>query len=99
MRLTEANFLEAVVMSTLTADKALRAYLAPLKEAAEIRDESGKLLGVYRPAVEDRDADYDQLRRLIDPQEIKRRKERSKNDPGRTLDQIMQRLHSAETGQ
>jgi hypothetical protein len=83
-------------MSTLTADNALQAYLAPLKEATEIRDESGKLLGVYQPIVEEGGTSYHDLRQRIDPKEIKRRKERSKSDSGSTLDQIMQRLHLTE---
>jgi hypothetical protein len=40
--------------------------------------------------------DYAEIRKLFDPEEIKRRKERSQGKLGRTLDQIMDRLGSME---
>ena len=81
-------------MAVLIADPALLSYLTPMKERTEIRDSNGKLLGVFTPER----VDYSEVRKLFDPEEIKRRKERSQNDPGRTLDQIMERLRSLENG-
>jgi hypothetical protein len=83
-------------MSVITADDALQARLASLKERTEIRDTEGKLIGVFVPAAEGQTVDYAKVRLLFDPEEIKRRKERWRDDPGRTLDQIMERLRSLE---
>jgi hypothetical protein len=90
-------------MTSITADEALKSYLAPIQERTEILDANGKLLGIFAPACDLlSDAEkkrYAELSKLFDPEEIKRRKERSKNDPGRTLDQIMERLHAMEKGE
>ena len=85
-------------MTVLTADHGLQAYLAPLKERTEIRDPDGKLLGVFLPATEDVAPDYANTRQLFDPDEIRRRKERARQDSGRALDQIMERLRSLGNG-
>jgi hypothetical protein len=81
-------------MNVLTADPALHASLTALKERTEIRDGEGRLIGIFTPAIEQRSAGYAEARKLFDPEEIRRRKERSQNDPGRTLDQIVERLRS-----
>jgi hypothetical protein len=44
------------------------------------------------------EVNYQKVRRLFDPEEIKRRKERWHDDPGRTLDQILERLRCREPG-
>ncbi len=78
----------------LKADAGLRAYLDPLTEPTEIQDSEGNLLGVFTPADRSAVVDYTEVRKLFDPEEIKRRKERSRNDPGRTMDQVLARLRS-----
>ena len=85
-------------MSTITADPTLVSFFGQIREVTEIRDNTGKLLGIYTPqgcGVATK-PDYTEVRKLFDPEELARRKERSKDDPGRTLDQIMERLRAAE---
>jgi hypothetical protein len=83
-------------MTVLKADPALKAYLDPLTEPTEIQDGEGNLLGVFTPADRSAVVDYTEVRKLFDPEEIKRRKERSRNDPGRTTEQVLARLRSLE---
>jgi hypothetical protein len=87
-------------MTTMTADEALKAYLMPIQERTEIRDESGKLIGIFAPACDllsdlEKSA-YDDIIKQIDPEEYRRRKERSKNGPFYTHEQVMERLRSLE---
>jgi hypothetical protein len=63
-----------------------------MPQQIEVRDSSGKLLGYFIPAKPDKD--YAEIKELFDPNEIKLRKERSCGTPGRTLDQIMDRIRS-----
>ena len=89
-------------MSIVIADNALKSLLSQFREPTEIRDEGGNLLGHFTPATDSlrKEANaYAEVRKLFDPEEIKRRKERSRNDPGRTLEQIMERLQSSGSGQ
>jgi len=90
-------------MTKLTVDEQLPTRLLTLQERAEIRNGEGKLLGFFIPAEDNRTEEekrrYAEARKLFDPEEIKRRKERSKNDPGRTLEQIMERLDALERGE
>jgi hypothetical protein len=65
-----------------------------MPQQIEVRDSSGKLLGYFIPA--EPDVDYAEVKKLFDPEEIKRRKERSRGVPGQTLDQIMDRIRSRE---
>ena len=67
-----------------------------MPQQIEVRDSSGKLLGYFIPA--EPDADYAEIKKLFDPTEIKLRKQRSRGVPGRTLDQIMDRIRSREKG-
>jgi hypothetical protein len=86
-------------MSTLTADKALLSYLAPLKERTEIRDDKGRLLGFFMPVGEEQGADYAQIRKLFDPEELKVRKQREAGHPGSPLEEVMERIRSREKEQ
>ncbi len=83
-------------MSMITADSTLLTYFGELKEVTEIRDDKGNLLGIYTPqnCAATSKPDYTEVRKLFDPKELAQRKERSKDDPGRTLDQIMERLRA-----
>ena len=87
-------------MNSVTADEALKVFLAPFKERVAIRDENGKLLGYFAPACDllsDLEKQmYAEIDKMIDPEEYKRRKERSKNGPIYTFDQVMERLRSLE---
>ncbi|HMC65637.1 MAG TPA: hypothetical protein VKI65_11925 [Gemmataceae bacterium] len=85
-------------MGVLAADTALQAYLAPLKERTEIRDTQGRLLGLFIPHAE-RQADYSEVRKLFDPEEIKRRKEQEGHLPGSTTAEVLQRLQALGAGQ
>ena len=68
-----------------------------MPEQIEVRDASGKLLGYFIPAdSEGSEEDYAKARKLFDPEELKRRKERARGQTGRTLAQIMDRLRSHE---
>jgi hypothetical protein len=80
-------------MAILTADHNLQEYLAPLREKTEIKDDNGKLLGVFIPAI---GKVGDEIRTLFDPAEIKRRKEREGDAPGHTTDHVLAYLHSLE---
>lgn len=70
-----------------------------MPQQIEVRDSGGKLLGYFIPADPDAVVPYAKLRKLFDRNELKKRKKRSRNDPGRTLDQIMDRLHRRGQGQ
>lgn len=86
-------------MNVLTADETLQDRLRGLVEPVEVRDETGKVLGHYTPVVSPEDAAlYEKAKRLFDPEEIKRRKERARGETGCTLDQIMERLRAMENG-
>ncbi len=76
-------------MSHVTLESPLDSILASLKERTEIRDADGKLLGIYEPAARGKS-----LRDLFDPEELRRRKQRAQNDPGRSLDEVMRRIQA-----
>jgi len=85
-------------MTVIKADPNLKAYLEGFTEVTEIQDTEGRVLGVYTPRNQG-SVDYSEVRKLIDPEEIRRRKERSRNDPGRPLEEIVKRLQSLENSQ
>jgi hypothetical protein len=68
-------------MSTITIDSQVKVLLEPLKEATEIRDADGNILGVYTPT--------NAMARLYDPVEIARRKQEK---GGFTLNEIKEQL-------
>ena len=83
-------------MSVLTADKALVDQLAQLHETTEIRDQEGKLLGIYAPANSEF---YNQqipqhILDKFDPAELERRSQ--SKDRGRTLEEIKKRWKELE---
>ena len=69
-----------------------------MSERIELRDAQGKLYGYFIPAQPNERQDYAEVRKLFNRQELKRRKKRAQTEPGRTLDQIMDRLRSKEKG-
>lgn len=81
-------------MNTVTANDDLQALLSRIREVAEIRDAGGNLLGYFTPSAEAEKIAYERASRLFDPTEMKRRAESSQ--PGRTIDQIMERLKALE---
>jgi len=83
-------------MIVLKADMQLKSYLAPLTEQTEIQDADGNLLGVFSPASQDAASNYDGVCKLFDPEEIKRRREQARDDPGRPLEEIVKHLRSME---
>jgi hypothetical protein len=87
-------------MNSMNADDALRTYLAPIKERTEIRDEAGKLIGIFAPACDllsDLEKSmYDEIIKQIDPEEITRRRASRGNHPGYTWEQVLERLHALE---
>jgi hypothetical protein len=87
-------------MESVIADEALKAFLAPFKERIAIRDENGKLIGYFAPACDllsDLEKQmYEEIKKQIDPEEYFRRKERSKNGPFYTHEQVMERLRALE---
>ncbi len=87
-------------MTSMTADEALKAYLTPIKERTEIRTAQGELLGVFAPACdllsEAEKKRYEELSKLFDPEEIKRRKERAASRPVYTIEQVREKLRALE---
>ena len=83
-------------MTVLKADTQLKAYLVPLTDQTEIQDADGNLLGVFTPANQNAGMSYAELRKLFDPDEIKRRREQARDDPGRPLEEIVKHLRSLE---
>jgi hypothetical protein len=83
-------------MTVLKADRQLKAYLVPLTEQTEIQDAEGNLLGVFTPASQNAASSYAEVRKLFDPEEIKRRREQARDDPGRPLEEIVKHLRSLE---
>jgi hypothetical protein len=84
-------------MTVLKADTQLKSYLAPLTEQTEIQDADGTLLGVFTPASQNAASNYAEVRKLFDPEEIKHRREQTRDDPGRPLDEIVKHLRSLRT--
>jgi hypothetical protein len=83
-------------MATVIADSAVQSFLTALTDWTEIRDADGKLIGHFAPADGELTVSYAELGRMFDPEELKRRRELAKDDPGKTLDQIVERLRSLE---
>jgi hypothetical protein len=87
-------------MQSITADEALQGYLTPIQERTEIRDASGKLIGIFAPACDllsDLEKSvYDDIIKQIDPEEINRRRASRGNHPGYTWEQVLERLRALE---
>jgi hypothetical protein len=84
-------------MVILTADGPLQNLLQGIKEPAEFRDKSGKVLGHYNPVLTPEEAaQYEKLKNLFDLEEAKRVFETEK-DNGYTFEGVMQHLKSLES--
>jgi hypothetical protein len=75
-------------MTAIIVDQATQAKLDKADRAVELRDEAGRLLGYFSPAV-DRSV-YDEIEIPISEEELDRR---SKAGGGRTLSEIMADLN------
>ena len=84
-------------MSTLTVDPVVVEALGPLAMPTELRDPSGKVLGVFtpsQPSAEEIAQMYARARAHFDPAEIRRRK----SEPGKdyTTAEVLAYLHSLD---
>jgi len=79
-------------MVILTADGSLQNLLQGVKETAEVRDKSGKVLGHYTPVVTAEEAAwYEKAKKLFDLEEAERVLA-SERDAGRPLQEFWQEL-------
>jgi hypothetical protein len=78
-------------MVIITANEAVQAAFLGIAQRAEIRNPSGKLIGYFEPSEELLNL-YDEARKRIDPEEIKRRKE--SKEPGITTQELLTHLRS-----
>lgn len=83
-------------MSHLTVDDAFCEHLRGVLETVELRDASGNLLGHFTPSISAQEsALHEEVKRLFDPAEIKRRKE-TEHGRGYTTEQVLDYLRSLE---
>ena len=83
-------------MEHITADEAMANHLGGLLDPVEVRDEHGKLLGVYTPHVTpELRAQYEKLIQSIDLDEIYRIMEEEKGQ-GRPLAEVWAKIHALE---
>jgi len=83
-------------MVILTADGPLQNLLQGVKEPAEVRDKTGKVLGHFTPVLTPEEAAwYEKAKKLFDLEEAERVLETEKDD-GFTFEQVMQHLKSLE---
>jgi len=79
-------------MVILTADGSLQNLLKGVKEPAEVRDKSGKVLGHYTPVVTAEEAAwYEKAKKLFDLEEAERVLA-TERDAGRPLQEFWQEL-------
>jgi hypothetical protein len=79
-------------MVILTADGSLQNLLQGVKEPAEVRDKSGKVLGHYTPVVTAEEAAwYEKAKKLFDLEEAERVLA-TERDAGRPLQEFWQEL-------
>ncbi len=81
-------------MTILTANDVVQAFLTPIKEAAEIRDEEGNLLGYFTPAGRAEDMLYQQDIAQFDLEELKRRA--ASKERGHTTEEVLNYLRALE---
>src|SRR5262245_52867559 len=83
-------------MNYLTADESMCDHLRGVLEPVEIRDATGKVLGVFTPHVPGEVlARYEKARKLFDPAEAERRLAEQKGQ-GAPFEQVMRRLEALE---
>jgi hypothetical protein len=78
-------------MVSIIANEAIQAAIAGLSQRTEIRGPDGRILGYFEPTDEVL-AMYEQARKHIDPEEIKRIK--SVKDPGISTKELLEYLRS-----
>ncbi|HWG47228.1 MAG TPA: hypothetical protein VN688_30985 [Gemmataceae bacterium] len=81
-------------MTNMTATEAVQAFLTPIKEATEIRDVGGNLLGYFTPANRGEDLLYQQDIAQFDLEELKRRA--ASKERGLTTEEVLHHLRSLE---
>jgi hypothetical protein len=79
-------------MTSLTADGDMLAVLSQVKDLAEIRDSSGKVIGFFAPIAIENAKAYANAAAHIDPMEIARQK--SLNDKGKNTREVFVHLLS-----
>ena len=84
-------------MVAVSLNQSSCSLLSPLKERAEILDETGRLIGYFEPVEEI--VDYAEVRKLFDPEEIKAIKIREGHLPGTPLKVVLERLQAMENSQ
>lgn len=85
-------------MGHLTANDAVLDFFCGVVEPVEIRDSEGHVLGHYTPVASSKEAAlYAKARALFDPEEIKRRKDRSRGEKGHSFDEVMRHLRTLES--
>ena len=82
-------------MPSLAADKTIEEFLGRASIPTEIRNAEGKLLGRFMPIDPATRALYDEARKLLDRNELKRRKD--VNRGGYTFPEVMEHLKSLES--
>lgn len=81
-------------MTNLTANEVVQAFLTPIKEATEIRDTDGNLLGYFTPAGQAETLLYQQDIAQFDFEELKRRA--ASTERGYTTEEVLHHLRSLE---
>ena len=84
-------------MSLITVDAQLNEVMRDLKEPTEVRNQYGKVLGVFMPnlSAADEEEIYKKARSRVDPAEMKRRL-REEGDKGSPLEEVWKRIHARE---
>lgn len=82
-------------MNTLTLTPDFQSVLGQLQEKTTIKDEAGKVLGVFTPSSVLESHLYEKAKAKIDPDLIKRRKAEQGNVP---YDEARKLIHASESG-
>src|SRR5262249_29770750 len=77
-------------MTSVTADDRMLALLSQVRELAEVRDASGKVIGFFAPIAIDQAQHYANAAAHISPAEIQRRK--AERGRGRTTREVFEML-------
>jgi hypothetical protein len=81
-------------MTIVTADPAMLAAFAGLKERVEVRDANGNILGYFTPRELEEELLYQNADKVMDPEEIRRRL--AEPSRGFSIEQVMDYLKSLE---
>jgi len=84
-------------MNYLTADEDMCDRLRGILEPVEIRDEAGKLLGLYTPHVPPEVlAAYEEAKKSMEREEVKRRTAADHGKQGSPLSEVLKRIQARE---